>query len=331
MKSPERLMKIKTTSLQRIGKVVLWVLVVLLLLKGVASILENRGQDELQHTIDNYRTAAEQRETVRAGAAAFAENFVYEYYSFDGSSNQDYTARVGKYLAESMAIPKPMGSGVSAAVLSAKTTKISFVDDTRMDVDVSVKARYGGSGDAALSGISGSDEISDGTALSDSTVNTSAKDINIQVPVVWHDGKYAVDAMPLLIPAEDSAVTARAPGYSGTEVSMKEKEEIKQMLESFLKTYCEGSDQEVSYYLTPDSEIRHGLNGVVTFHTLKWITAYYLEAENEYLANASITVKDNCQELSQEMYLTLIKEGSKYYIQNIAARAAIITTENGGN
>ena len=96
MKSPVRLMKIKTTGLQRIGKVVLWALVVFLLLKGVASILDNKSQEELQQTIDAYRTAAEQRETVRAGAAAFAENFVYEYYSFDGRSNQDYTARVGK-------------------------------------------------------------------------------------------------------------------------------------------------------------------------------------------------------------------------------------------
>lgn len=316
MKSPERLMRIKTTGLRRIGKVLLWTLVVFLIFKGVGSILDNRGQDELTKVIEDYRSAVEQREAMRSGAASFAENFVYDYYSFDGRSNQNYIQRVGKYLASSMTIPKPMGSGVSVTVLSAKTTKISFEADTRMDVDVSVKVRYSGSEDVTLSG---------------SAISIEDKDLNIRVPVAWKNEKYAVDAMPLLVPAEDAAEVARAPGYSGTEVSTKEKEEIKQMVESFFKTYCEGSDQEVSYYLTSDSEIKHGLNGAVAFSNLKWVTAYYLETENEYLAGASITVKDNGQDISQEMYLTLIKQGSKYYIQKISARAGMSEMENGGN
>lgn len=318
MKSPVRLMKIKTTGLQRVGKVLLWSLVAFLILKGVASLLDNRSQEDLQQTIDDYRTAAEQRETVSAGAAAFAENFVYEYYSFDGRSNQDYTERVGRYLAGALSIPKPMGSGVLAEVLSAKTTKISFAfsDEKRMDVDVSAKVRYSSTGDATLSG---------------SAILASDKDLNLRIPVAWQDGKYAVDAMPLFIPPDDAAEIARTPGYSGTEVTLKEKEEMRQMLTSFFKTYCEGSDQEVSYYISPNSEIRHGLNGVVAFSSLKWLTVYYLEAENEYLANVSISVIDNGQELSQEMYLTLIKQGSKYFVDNITARAAATAAGNGGN
>ena len=207
-----------------------------------------------------------------------------------------------------------MGNGASAEVLSAKATRIGFADETRMDVDVSVKVRYGSSGE---------------TEPSDSTIVTKNKDLNIRVPVVWQDGKYAVDAMPLLIPGEDAADVSMAQGYSGTEVSMKEKEEIKQMLESFFKTYCEGSDQDVSYYLTADSEITHGLNGVVTFSNLKWVSAYYLEVENEYLANASIKINDNGREISQEMYLTLIKQANKYYIKTISVRPG--ETEIGGN
>ncbi|MDF3003238.1 MAG: hypothetical protein K0Q48_3357, partial [Bacillota bacterium] len=142
MKSPIRLMTIKSTGLRNVGKVFLWVVLAFLLFKGVAGILDNRGQEDILKTIDEYRIAAEQREAARSGAAAFAENFIYEYYTFDGKYNTGYDERVAPYLAGSMNIAKPMGNGAETNVLSAKTTKISFVSENRMDIDVSAKIQY---------------------------------------------------------------------------------------------------------------------------------------------------------------------------------------------
>ncbi|MDD4564944.1 MAG: conjugal transfer protein [Eubacteriales bacterium] len=304
MKGHERLMTIKTTGLRTVGKVLLWVLVIFLLFRGVVSILDNKSQGDLTKIIDDYKYAAEQREAARSGAAAFAENFIYEYYSFDGRSNSDYADRISRYLADTLNIPKPMGGGAATEVLSAKTVKINILEsDDKMDVDVSVKVRY-----SAVN-------VSEG-AISD-------KDINIRVPVAYKDGKYAVDAMPLFIPAEDAADIARATEYSGTGVSQKEEKEIKQILESFFKTYYEGSDQEVTYYLSDQSEIDHGLNGVVIFSGVKRISAYYLEGSDEYdeyLVNAVVSVADNGQAIDQEMYLYLTKTESKYYINEITTR-----------
>lgn len=301
MKSPERLMTIKTTGLRRVGKVLLWVLVSFLLIKGVVSILDNRDQDEILRTIDEYRSAAEQREVARAGAAAFAENFVFEYYSFDGQLNNDYAARIGRYLASTVNISRPMGTNTATEVLSAKTTKISFVDEDRMGIDVSAKVRY-----TAIGNITGG-------AIED-------KDLNLHVPVAYKDGKYAVDAAPIFIPQEDAADVEGAQAYSGTEVSQAEKQELRKVLESFLVTYYEGNDQEVSYYISKDSPIKHGLNGSFAFGGVKRMSAYNLEQQGKYLVDTAVTVSDNGQEIEQHLYIYLSKEGDKIYIDEITAR-----------
>lgn len=313
-----RITSIKTSGLRTVGKVILWVLVIFLIFRGVVSILDNKSQDELLKTIDDYKSTAELREEVRSGAAAFAENFVYEYYSFDGHANQDYSVRVGKYLAAGLDVPKPTGSGTAAEVLSAKTIKITFTEKNLMDVDVSIKVRYSAASDINLSG---------GEELSGNALTVLHKDLTIRVPVVWYDRGYAVDSMPLLIPEAEAADVARAEGYSGTEVSQKEKEEIRQMLESFFRTYYEGTDQELAYYASAESTIKHGLLGAVSFSDIRLISAYYLEVENEYLVNTAIIVNDQGQELSQELYLTLTKEEKKYYIKEISTRIVGI----GGN
>jgi hypothetical protein len=301
MKSRDRLMAIKTTGFRKIGKVILWTLVIFLLFKGVVSILDNRDQDEMLKTIDDYRSAAEQREAARSGAAAFAENFVYEYYSFDGQSNNDYTDRIGRYLAGSVIISKPMGTNTATEVLSAKTTKISFAGQDRIDVDVSAKVRY-----TAV-------ENTTGGALQD-------KDLNIRVPVAYKDGKYAVDAAPIFIPKEDAADVEGAETYTGTEVSQAEKQELRQVLESFLATYYEGSDQEVFYYISKDSPIKHGLNGAFAFSGIKRMSAYELSEEGKYLVDTAVAVLDNGQEIEQNMYIYLSKEGDKIYINQITTR-----------
>lgn len=301
MGSPVRLMKIKTTGLRKIGKVLLWTLVIFLIFRGVVSILDNKSQDEMVKTIDDYRSQAEQRETVRSGAAAFAENFVYEYYSFDGKGGTDYTNRIGRYLASSVNISKPMGGSAATMVLSAKTTKISLASEDRMDVDVSAKVRY-----TAI-------ENTSGGAIQD-------KDLNIRVPVAYKDEKYAVDAAPIFIPEEDVADVEGAKAYTGTEVSQQEKQELRQVLESFLTTYYEGNDQEVSYYISTDSPIKHGLNGAFTFGGLKRMSAYNLEESGKYLVNTTVSVTDNGQEIVQDMYIYLSEEGDKIYINQITTR-----------
>ena len=301
MKSPERLMTIKTTGLRKIGKVILWTFVIFLLFKGVVSILDNKSQAQMLKAIDDYRSAAEQREAARSGAAAFAENFVYEYYSFDGRQNTEYANRIGTYLASAVNISAPVGNSAAMEVLSTKTTKIGFVGETRMDVDVSAKVRYIAAADTS------------GGAIQD-------KDLLIRVPVAYKDGRYAIDAAPLFIPKEDAAVVEGAKVYTGTEASQVQKQELRQVLESFLKTYYEGSDQDVSYYVSENSTVKHGLDGAFTYGGIKRMSAYLLEENGKYLANVAVTVTDNGIEIEQDMYIYLSKESGKIYIDEISTR-----------
>ncbi|MDF3003067.1 MAG: Conjugative transposon protein TcpC, partial [Bacillota bacterium] len=132
-------------------------------------------------------------------------------------------------------------------------------------------------------------------------------------------GRFAVDASPIFVPQEDAADVEGTEAYNGLEVSQQEKAELSQVLESFLKTYYGGSDQEVSYYVSEDSSIKHGLKADFTFTSLKRMTAY-TEDTGKYLVNAVVSVNDNGQEIEQNMYIYLSKAGDKIYIEQITTR-----------
>lgn len=302
-----KIQKIKTTGLRTAGKIILWALVIFLILCGTKSILSASNEDQLKEIIRDYQESTQLREETRTGATAFAESFIYEYYTYTGQLNSDYAERVGAYFASGVDIKNVNATATAAETVSAQTVNISFISDTQMDVDIWAKVKYT-------------------SLMGESAGKITEQDVYLRVPVIAENmklgkgGNYAVGSLPMIIPSYEKAKVENFKGYPGTEIPKESKDEIKIVLESFFKAYYEGTDSEVSYYVTDSSNIKKSLSGMFVFHRIEQMSIVQDKSisTSEYLAEVDLTVLDHGQPIAQRMFLTIEKVKKKYYIKKIA-------------
>lgn len=293
--------RIRSTWPRRVGKIVLWAILILILVRGVSSLLSGSRVARQQESLEQYIAAAELRETTRAGAAAFAENFIRDYYTFTGITGTDYKERVGNYLAKSLDIRDPMAGICKTEVIVANAVSVNFSEVDQLNVDVNVKVHY--------------------TPIGEQTIATADKNFTIRVPIVVKKNAYAVDALPQYVSMQEAADISKADAYTGSEVDSKEKEKVKVFLDNFLRVYYTGNSSELAYYLTPEFNQSQGIKGVVEFDRIKNLAVYYLVDTKEYLIDVSIIVLDNGQQIEQHLILSaVLKDDEKYYMKSIQTR-----------
>lgn len=296
----EKVSVIKTDKIMKIGRIILWAVILFLLVRGIASILSPGDEVRLEQIVTNYQADAKLRESVQVEAATFAEDFAYEYYTFSGKFNSDYEKRVKRYLAKNLDIKSPAAGIYKTNVIIASAKQINYESDVDFDVDVHLQVTY--------------IPISDG-------VEPSQKDIYVRVPITTDKkGNYAVTSLPIYIPQVKPANIRAADTYKGVQVETKEIQKIKETLNSFFTAYYSGTSTEISYYLTPDSEIKDVVAGMVTFQKLDYATVSKDEETNEYLVDTTLTVLDNKQPIKQRVFLRVVYSKKQYYIKLINTR-----------
>lgn len=304
VEKPQKIPKVKTNKItstvgRKVLRVVLWTLVAFLLVKGVGSILRPDNVEQLQDVVNNYKESEELREDARNRATSFAQAFANEYYTFTGDMNSDYGTRVGRYLAKGVTIKEPIDHTVAATVLQANTMQITFFGDRHLDADVHLKVQYA---------------PAEGTPFQ--------KDVNIKVPLVLDGDKLAVESLPCIIPTTPAAETDGVESYKEEpETTGNEAKDIKETLNSFFPVYFTGNANELSYYVTPDSKIKLGINQTVDFIKIDAISTYHSKEDTKrYNADVFLTVSDSGQSLQERLFISLEKQGDKYYIQDIGMR-----------
>ncbi len=174
-----KLNKIKSTTPKKVAAILLWIVVIFLLIKGVQSILSMGQAQQVRTMVQSNKQQIEQTYQKQVGAAAFAEGFVWEYYTFSGKPGDDYNTRIKKYLSNQVEI-KPLRANVSTMeVIKARASEVIFSAGDYVDVDVVAKIRY--------------------TPLS-SDAAISEKDICLRVPIFYTDGQFVVYDLPVIIP-----------------------------------------------------------------------------------------------------------------------------------
>lgn len=294
--------KIETIGIRLVGKVILWLLVLFLIICGVRSILSASSEEQLMGMVENYSETMDRREALLTGATTFAENYVTEYYTYSGQFNTDYVNRVSKFTAKNLTVKDHTAGKTAAKVLSCKAYHVGFVNDKQLDIDLTTKVQY--------------------TSLEDNSVSTS--ELSLRIPVsIDEAGAFAVTSTPLIIPAKEMSEELKVEStYEGTTVSSNEKSEIQTVLESFFKTYCEGTDNEVEYYVSEDCNVRQSLQGVVSFQKIEMVSVVVAEGqENLYYADVTFSVLDRGEPFEIRTFLHLTKEGSRYYISQMLTRA----------
>lgn len=299
--------RIKTTYLRNFGKILLWILVIFLLFCGVKSILSQGEDDVLENMISDYQSESKIIEQTKIGGSAFAESFVYEYFTYNGQLNSDYLDRVNRYVASGVDIKNPNSGVTEAEAISAQTINVHFINEKQMDIDILSKIRY-----TALGGASPGE--------------VSEQDIYLRVPVIAENvkkgkgGNYAIGSLPMIIPSNEKAEARSISGYAGTEVNKDYKDELKVVLESFFKTYYEGTESEISYYVSEGANIKNSLASAFIFEKINQISATTDEKTGEVLVETKISIIDHGQPIDQRLFLRVEEIKDKFYIKMISTR-----------
>lgn len=292
--------RLKTDTVMKVGRIILWTVILFLLVRGLISILQPRSEVIVQGMINEFQEDVDRREKIQIEAAAFAEGFATEYYTCLGSYDKEYAKRIKPYVAKNSDIKAPIGSSYSTSVLCAKTQRIGYLDDLNYDIDVHLKVKY--------------------TPLNESVV-AKTKEIYVRVPVST-DGKgnYAVTSIPMYIPVEVAGSISSAGTYSGNTVENKVKSSIKETLSSFFPVYFSGSANEISYFVTADSDIKRTAAGMVEFGSLNSAVIVQDPETGDYLVDAELIVKDDGTDMKQRMFLRMSYEKKHYYVKEINTR-----------
>lgn len=287
-----KIAKIRSTKLRTAGKILLWIMISFIALKGAADILMGNTITKQKQALESYMEEISSEEQIKTGAMSFAEEFTREYLTFDGELGSDYETRLAVYTANGLRIESP-DKGDAVSVVAANAVSITFADKQHVDVTVAVEIKTG------------------------QRVNK----INIMVPVATKGGMYAVDEYPQIVPkAETADIAAAQTAIEGTEVSNAEKDAIEPIIESFLKTYYDGSENELMYFLTENSRVKKGIGGAVKFDEIDSFQAFYSASEGIYVIDVKIKVQNSGVLLPQHLYLQAKQEGDRYYIMDIRTR-----------
>lgn len=310
--------KIRSVIPQKVGKVILWILLVLLLIRGVGSFFRNDTQ-QASNLINEFMKTKEYKSRIESEAAAFAESFAMEFLTFEGSGMDDYIRRLKPYVPSYLEMSLPFNSDVKEEAISSDALRVSWVSENQVNIDVKIKVKY-------TQVFKNQDNY---TGEVEEEIKTILQDSFVRIPVMETGGCYVIDDYPVFIPAPEKA-TAEYIAYTGKSTDSETVEAIKAMLGNFFKTYYNGNTGEISYYLNNPSKPIKGLEGRYEFVKLDSVNIFAMEEERRYVAIVSLTVKDsvNGQILPQKYHAITVNKDGRHYIDMFDIRAGNLNNSN---
>jgi len=304
IKGARKPFKIKTVIFQKIGRVILWTLIIFLFLRGVGTLFVNSETGEAQRLINQFIEDKGYKERVELEATAFAEGFAMEYFTYERGG--DYEERLLKYLPSSISIGNPGYGKIKA--LSARGYGLEWYSNTQINVSVAVRVLY------------------DIQTQENNETRTQQREeeIFIMVPVMELEGKYIVEDHPGILPAPSKAEVSTA-FFSGAGPDAATVNEVKEVLESFFKTYYSGTPGEISYYMYENKRIK-GLEKRYSFNRLDSVRVFDTGTQEDYLVISELTISDSISGISykQGYHIQLTKVNNRYYIKEFNVRTVNI-------
>lgn len=305
----DKVLKLKSTVPQKIGKILLWTLVVFLLLRGIGSIFRQDETVTAQTLIDSYKKDSEAKKTVEFQGKAFAESFCLEYLTLNGRDTEGYLKRLVGYTQKDVDMNMNILADVRTEAFSANGYKLSWTSDSTFTVDVRARVKY------FNVEVASSDQS---TAQQNELMKDyQIKDVCLRIPVLEKDGHFQITGYPAFIPGEDKANVETKP-YTGKEASDGTKEVISSVMESFFKIYYTGNPGEISYYMLDSNKSLKGLEGRYEFVSLDDITVYQ-NTQNSYYVIVKLSIKDSTNGVTvpQQYKIDLVRKEDKYYIDKM--------------
>lgn len=312
------LTKLKSSTPQKVGRIILWVLIGFLLLRGIGSILRRNSVDDINNKVNELVSNSTRRSAIAEGAGAYAEGFAKEYMTYKAGNGEEYRIRLSKYLPSYL-------NGLSANIvtesnvqaLGAEVLSKDFYSDNQINVDVKVNVKYTKPAQNANGSGAQNEEI--------------IRNVFLRVPVIEKDGMFVIEDMPSFI-AQPNNASVEFDAYSGTAADQETTQSIQEMLQSFIKTYYEGNEGEISYYMSDSNNKVKGLNGLFKFISIDQVNVYTIKS-NEYVSLVNFVVQDpiSKQDLKQRIHVEIVKKDNKYYIKRFNVRTGNLKNIGGAS
>ncbi len=305
----DKVLKLKSTVPQKIGKILLWTLVVFLLFRGIGSIFKQDETVTAQTLIDSYEKDSEAKKTVEFQGTAFAESFCLEYLTMNGRDTEDYLKSLKDYMQKGIEMDMNILADVKTEAFSADGYKLTWTSDSTFTVDVRARVKY--------FNVESSSSDQSTVQKTELMKDYQIKNVCLRIPVLEKDGHFQITGYPAFIPSEDKANVETKP-YSGKEASEGTKEVISSVMESFFKIYYTGNSGEISYYMLDSTKPLKGLEGRYEFVSLDEITVYQ-NTEKSYYVIVKLSIKDSTNGVTvpQQYKIDLVRKEDKYYIDKM--------------
>lgn len=311
--------KIKSAWPQRIGRIVLWILVIFLMLRGIGSVLKADSATATQEVISQFEQNKDYKNRVEKEAAAYAEMFALEYMTYSGN-NEDYNTRIRKFTDFDLT-----GGTYNdkTEAITSESYLVSWIDTNKVSVDCRIKVRYTIKAQKQVQAIA--DGVSSETTPTIAqTSSITIADTYLRIPVTELNGKYIVEDYPVFITALEKSEQPKKESSTGDEVTGDIKKQIQAVVSSFLKAYCTGNDVEISYYMANSNTQVKGLNKRYVLKDLKQeaFTVNKIGSSDKYFVTVEFNVIDsiNNQVFKQGMELSVINQNGKYLIEKFDAK-----------
>ena len=248
---------------------------------------------------------------VSEGAQSFAQNFARDYFDWQNSDEGIKTRaeRLQPYLATGLDEQAGLSFEGMEWNSSLSASQVWNIEDTGKDT-AHITLRV--------------EQILNKTTSQDSNEDPSEEKSGphekyFVVPIQTDGKSFVVHQIPYFnSPPEKPNITSDTSiDENGKIQDTKLQEEITSALNTFLKVYTNGTQEELSYYMK-DEDIQT-MTGVITFKEIKSLVIKQDGSTNQYKVNATVVFQEN-QSKAQVVYpyeLTLVKEDNRWFVHSI--------------
>ncbi|WP_423779786.1 conjugal transfer protein [Bacillus cereus] len=294
--------RIPSYKAKKIGKVVFWVLFLWMFTVSITGLITNNKLKAMVQKGPDSKVQLDQNGATRPEAVEFTKQFAKEYFTWKRGDNEraNREGRLKPYLLEG-ADPQA-GLDMHSLQWDANYVQASIVrvkETGKQSADMVLKVDYK---------LTRQDEGKDVTET-------------IVVPIQTDGKGFIVTGNPQVVKVDNKAkIKVDKDEKKSDEADYKAKQEIRDFLPTFFKSYTTATQKELEYVLH-NKDIK-GLEGALHFEQIKEAKVYVGSKKGTYEVYTIAEMKDAVSEskMTMKYVLTVKKEGKQYIVTDMTVK-----------
>ncbi|RAL21930.1 conjugal transfer protein [Thermoflavimicrobium daqui] len=251
--------------------------------------------------IKNTLTKQEKNIISSPEAQSFAQQFAEQFYTWKAKDKEGRMKNLAQFLSEGVdsqaGLKEESLDNSNSQVIGTQIYSINEIDAKKANLTVRVSTIF---------------ETLNKDGKSEKKYNVIRY---LSIPIGTNGTSFAVIDLPKVIPQPQKANLKKEIEDTDEIDDTNKKEEIKKFLAQFLKTYAEGSSQELAYLMENGKPIK-GYNKLLTFKEIESIQVY---KGKDYLVRTTASFQDNGTKIIMSMpfKIDIVQKNNQLLISKI--------------